>query len=40
MNKGKYVYAQIVVFLPQWLFDNLAMKYNGNKYVKHFTCWN
>ena len=40
MNKGKYVYAQIVEFLPQWFFDNLVMKYNGNKYVKHFTCWN
>lgn len=40
MNKGKYVYAQIVEFLPQWMFDNIVEKYDGNKYVKHFTCWN
>ncbi|VBB43452.1 transposase [uncultured Paludibacter sp.] len=40
MNIGKYVYAQIVEVLPQRFFDNLVMKYNGNKYVKHFTCWN
>jgi hypothetical protein len=40
MNKGKYVYTQIVEFLPQWMFDNIGNKYEGNKYVKHFTCWN
>ena len=40
MNKGKYVYAQIVDFLPQRVFDNIVKKYDGNKYVKHFTCWN
>lgn len=40
MNKGKYVYAQIVEFLPQRVFDNIIKKYDGNKYVKHFTCWN
>lgn len=40
MNKGKYVYAQIVDFLPQRVFDNIVKKYDGNKYVKHFPCWN
>lgn len=40
MNKGKYVYAQIVEFLPQWMFDNIVNKYDGNRYVRHFTCWN
>jgi hypothetical protein len=40
MNKGKYVFAQIVEFLPQRIFDRMVDKYNGNKYVKHFTCWN
>lgn len=40
MNTGKYVFAQLVEFLPQRVFDNIAMKYSGNKYVKHFTCWN
>ena len=40
MNTGKYVFAQLVEFLPQRVFDSIAMKYSGNKYVKHFTCWN
>ncbi len=40
MNKGKFVYAQIVEFLPQRVFDTIVLKYDGNRYVKHFTCWN
>jgi hypothetical protein len=40
MNNGKYVFSQITEFLPQRMFDAIANKYNGNNYVKHFTCWN
>lgn len=40
MNQGKYVFAQLTDFLPQRVFDRLVYKYNGNKYVKHFSCWN
>ncbi len=40
MNQGKYVFAQIVEFLPQRIFDRFVEKYDGNKYVKHFSCWN
>ena len=40
MNKGKYVFAQLAEFLPQRVFDNLVMKFSGNKHVRHFTCWN
>jgi hypothetical protein len=40
MNQGKYVFAQIVEFLPQRVFDKFTNKYDGNKYVKHFSCWN
>lgn len=40
MNQGKYVFAQIVEFLPQRIFDSIVIKFKGNKYVKHFTCWN
>jgi hypothetical protein len=40
MNKGKYVFAQLAEFLPQRAFDNLVLKYSGNKYIRHFTCWN
>jgi len=40
MNDGKYVFAQLTSFLPQRAFDRFVSKYDGNKYVKHFTCWN
>lgn len=40
MNNGKYVFAQLVEFLPQRIFDRFVSKYSGNKYVRHFTCWN
>ena len=40
MNQGKYVFAQITEFLPKRVFDGIVNKYDGNKYVKHFTCWN
>lgn len=40
MNTGKYVFSQLVDFLPQRVFDSIVTKYEGNKYVKHFTCWN
>jgi hypothetical protein len=40
MNQGKYVYAQIIEFLPQRIFDKCVKKYDGNKYIKHFACWN
>ena len=40
MNNGKYVFAQIASFLPTRIFDKCVSKYEGNKWVKHFSCWN
>ena len=40
MNNGKYVFAQIASFLPSRIFDKCVLKYEGNKWIKHFTCWN
>jgi hypothetical protein len=40
MNKGKFVYSQLTDFLPKRIFDGLVDKYNGNKHVRHFSCWN
>ncbi len=40
MNNGKYVFAQLVTFLPSRVFDRCVAKYSGNKGVKHFSCWN
>ena len=40
MNKEKYVFAQLIEFLNNDKFRRLVDKYDGNKYVKHLTCWN
>ena len=40
MNKGKYVFAQVVTFLPARVFDRCVLNHQGDKWVKHFTCWN
>lgn len=40
MNKGKYVYSQLLDFLDRNDFNYLARKYEGDKYVKLFTCYN
>ena len=40
MNQDKYVFAQLVAFLDRNHFNYLARKYSGDRYVKHFTCWN
>lgn len=40
MNQGKYIFSQITELLPQRVFDRIVSKHNGNKYVRHFTCWN
>ena len=40
MNNGKYVFAQLIEFLPQRVFDGFVTKHSGNKHIRHFTCWN
>ena len=40
MNKDKYVFAQLTSFLDRNKFNYIVRKYDGDKYVKHFTCWN
>lgn len=40
MNQGKYVFAQVIGFLPARVFDRCVARYQGNKGVMHFTCWN
>jgi hypothetical protein len=40
MHKGKYVFAQLIEFLPQKTFQRIVMKYQGDKYIKVFSCWN
>lgn len=40
MNPNKYVFAQLTAFLNRTQFNNFVRKYDGNRYVKQFTCWN
>lgn len=40
MYQDKYVFAQLTSFLNRSKFNRIVSKYDGNKYVKHFTCWN
>ena len=38
MNKPKYVFSQLIVFMDSDKFRHIVDKYRGNRYVKHFTC--
>lgn len=40
MNHGKFVFAQLTEFLPKRIFDGIVLKYNGDKGIRHFSCWN
>ena len=40
MKKDRFVFAQLTDFLDRNHFNYLVRKYDGDKYVKHFTCWN
>ena len=39
MNQGRYIFSQLCDFLPVDHFKWLVKKYEGNKYVKSFSCW-
>jgi hypothetical protein len=40
MNQDRYIFAQLTDFLPRRVFDRIVQSYQGNKYVRTFTCWN
>lgn len=40
MHQGKYMFFQLLNFLDRNDFNYLARTYDGDKYVKQFTCWN
>ena len=39
MNQGKYIFAQLIEFLPQNDFIRCVSKFQGNYKVRSFTCW-
>ena len=40
MHKDPYVFAQLVRFLDRSKFNRIVAKYEGDKYIKSYTCWN
>jgi len=40
MHKDTFVFAQLVQFLNRSKFNRIVAKYDGDKYVKSYTCWN
>ena len=39
MNIGRYIFAQIVDFLPRYQFDKAVAKYHGDWHAKDLTCY-
>lgn len=40
MAQNKFVFTQLIHFLDRNHFNFLVRKYAGDRYIKHFTCWN
>jgi transposase len=38
MHTGKILFSQLMDFLPWSTFNRIVSKYNGNRYVKSFSC--
>ena len=38
MHAGRFVFAQLMQFVPWKRFQRLVAKYAGDRYVKHFAC--
>ena len=40
MNFGKYIFAQVIDFIPSDQFAKLVKKYKGEWHAKNLTCYN
>ena len=40
MNIGKYIFSQVIDFIPRYQFDKLVKKYKGDWHAKDLTCYN
>ena len=40
MNEGKYVFTQVLSFLPRQIFSRLVKKYKGDYRTREFNCSN
>lgn len=39
MNQGRSIFAQLLDFAPSHLFQRCVERYQGNKWVQSFSCW-
>ncbi len=39
MNKGKYVFAQVMEFFPRWVFDKAVREYRGDFHAKNLDSY-
>jgi len=39
MYTGRFVFAQVIDLLPRRIFHRIVKEHDGDKWVKHFTCW-
>lgn len=40
MNTGRYVFSQVMDYVPRYQFDKLVEDYHGNWHAKSLTCYN
>lgn len=39
MNKGKYVFSQIMTYFPRWVFEDSVKKYKGDFHAKNLNSY-
>ncbi len=39
MNQGKFVFSQVIEFIPRYWFDKLVKQYKGDWHVKNLTSY-
>jgi len=39
MNSGSTIFSQLMEFVPKYEFRKCVQRYQGNRGVKHFSCW-
>ena len=40
MHNQSFVFSQLASFLNRSKFNRIVAKYQGDSYIKHFSCWN
>ena len=40
MNQGKYVFSQVIEFIPRYQFDKFVEQYKGDWHVKNLNSYN